>query len=101
METFFGGNLKNFWGFESQCNFDKSFLWDFFSWALERGWVVLESGSENLFRRETQNSIFRSLWATRNRKLMRKIELVQGWPKNGAQIRKSQKYTPDQVLPVK
>ncbi len=31
---------------------------------------------------------FQSLWATRNQKL--KIKLVQGWPRNGPQIRKSQ-----------
>jgi hypothetical protein len=63
-----------------------------FSWALGQGWVVLGSGSEDLFRRETQNR-FSSHFEppeTKNQKLMRKFKLVQGWPKNGAQIRKSQ-----------
>jgi hypothetical protein len=53
---FFDENLKNFWGFGGQGNFDKSFLG--FSWALGQGWVVSGSGSEDLFRRETRKIRF-------------------------------------------
>jgi hypothetical protein len=48
--------------------------------------------SEDLFRRETKNR-FSSHFGppeTKNQKLMRKFKLVQGWAKNGAQIKKSQ-----------
>jgi hypothetical protein len=81
----FLGDLKNFWGFGSQRNFDESFVE--FSWAFGQRWVVFGSGSEIYFD-EKQKFDFQSLWATRNQKL--KIKLVRGWPKNGAQIRKSQ-----------
>ncbi len=49
--------------------------------------------SEDLFWRETKKIRFSSHFGppeTKNQKLMRKIKLVQGWPKNGAQIRKLQ-----------
>jgi hypothetical protein len=90
MESFFEGILKDFWGFGSPWDFDELFVG--FSWALGQGWVVLGSGSEDLFRRETKIR-FSSHFGppkSKNRKLMRKIELVQGWPRSGAQIRKSQ-----------
>jgi hypothetical protein len=46
----FGGKFEEFLGFWSQCNFDESFVG--FSWALGQDWVVLGSGSEDLFQNQ-------------------------------------------------
>jgi hypothetical protein len=86
----FDGILENLWGFRSQWNFDESFVG--FSWALGQGWVVLGSGSEDFFRREKIDfpvTLGHQKAETKNQELLRKNELVQGWPRNGAQIRKS------------
>jgi hypothetical protein len=84
---FFEGNLKSFWGFGSQWNFDESFVG--FSWALGQGWVVLGSGAKIYFD-EKHKIRFSSHFGppkTKKQKLMIKNGLVQGWPRNGAQIR--------------
>jgi hypothetical protein len=70
---FFSGNLKNFWGFGSQWNFDESFVG--FSWALGQGWVVLGSGSEDLFQKQKPKIDERKLnWSRVGRETEFKLE---------------------------
>jgi hypothetical protein len=67
--------LKNFWGFGANAIL-MNHLWDF-PGLLDRTGLFWDLGAKIYFK-------------TKNRKLVRKIKLVQGWPRNGAQIRKLQ-----------
>ncbi len=90
----FEGILKNFWGF---VRFWKpmEFWWIIFgiflgSWTGLGGFGIWKRRIISARNTKIRFSSHFGPPETKNRKLVRKIKLDQGWPKNGVQIRKSQ-----------